>query len=747
MQRSQRWALSVVLLVLGGGPTVLGQVSDSHVRIDQFGYRSEAQKTVVLRAAVVGWDAPDGFTPGGSVEIRRPDSSVAFTAPVTNWNGGSVHTDSGDRVWWCDFTGLTETGLFVAVDVASGASSEPFVVGDAVYDDVLEQAVRMYYYQRCGTAKSTPFADADWTDGPCHVGAGQDSDCLSVLNPVPSTSRDLSGGWHDAGNYAQYVNFTDDAVHPLLSAYSARPAAWGDDTAIPESGNGVPDIVDEVAYELRWLLAMQESDGSVLHKKGVTGFQSASPPSADSAPRRYAPPTSSATISTAGALAHGARVYQGLPGAANGAFAQQLLDGAELAWSWLEANPSAIPSAYDNSGFADVSAEDPGDWQQMNRLRAAVHLFGATGDTTYRDWFDANVASAHLLQWQFALVWEQELNEALLEYGELPGATASVAANIRSVFAASVSSGAHLGQVTAGTDAYRAWLSSADTGWGSNRTRCLEALMFVNMNRYGLDGTNAALYDAAAEDTLHSMHGVNPPGLTYLTHMGDFGAGSSVNETYHEWFAHGTAWDNATTSLFGPAPGILTGGPNPGFAPDPSYGGPALVPPQGQPPLKSYRDWNTSFPENSWEVTECHIPYQAAYVQLVSWFTSEQTWSDVGCALPGTNGPPLLSGVGDLVGGTNGSLELTAAAPSATAGLFLSTQSQPVPFKGGTLKAFPFATPPIFTTGLDGSTSFPFVMPLGVPGGVVLTVQIAVSDGGAVAGVALTNGLQATTPW
>jgi len=130
----------------------------------------------------------------------------------------------------------------------------------------------------------------------------------------------------------------------------------------------------------------------------------------------------------------------------------------------------------------------------------------------------------------------------------------------------------------------------------------------------------------------------------------------------------------------------------------------------------------------------------------LSWFTSEQTWNDVGCALAGTNGPPLLSGEGNLAGGTSESLELSAAAPSALAALFVTTQSQPVPFKGGTLKAFPFVAPLIFTTGLDGSTSFPFVMPLGVPGGVVVTAQIAVSDVGAIAGVALSNGLQGTTP-
>lgn len=68
----------------------------------------------------------------------------------------------------------------------------------------------------------------------------------------------------------------------------------------------------------------------------------------------------------------------------------------------------------------------------------------------------------------------------------------------------------------------------------------------------------------------------------------------------------------------GPAPGYVAGGVNPTFQPAPEYNGPLLSPPMNQPILKSYRDWNTSWPENSWELSECSITYQAAYLRLLA---------------------------------------------------------------------------------------------------------------------------------
>src|SRR5262252_1780223 len=91
------------------------------------------------------------------------------------------------------------------------------------------------------------------------------------------------------------------------------------------------------------------------------------------------------------------------------------------------------------------------------------------------------------------------------------------------------------------------------------------------------------------------------------------------------WFFSRTC---TLTSSNGPAPGYVPGGPNASFAPDSSYTGPRLAPPMDQPPQKSYKDWNTSWPEDSWEVTEPDLGYQSAYVYLLSRFIRPLTYAD-----------------------------------------------------------------------------------------------------------------------
>ena len=100
-------------------------------------------------------------------------------------------------------------------------------------------------------------------------------------------------------------------------------------------------------------------------------------------------------------------------------------------------------------------------------------------------------------------------------------------------------------------------------------------------------------------------------GLVMLSNMASAGAESSLSEIYHTWFANGTVWDSTRTSARGPAPGYLAGGPNS------TYTG-SVAGLASQPPQKAYKDWNTGWPENSWEVTEPAIYYQAAYVQLLA---------------------------------------------------------------------------------------------------------------------------------
>ena len=622
-------------LILVAGAIVAAQahaapgVVDDHLKVDQFGYRPDAQKVAVISDPVIGYNAGDSFTPGVTYQVRRWSDDVSvFAGAVSQWRSGQVHGQSGDRVYRFDFSAVTQPGLYYLYDPANDVGSFPFMIGAEVYGSVLRDALRTYYYQRCGVAKAIPYAEADWADPqPCHIGPQQDLDCRSVLDPSPATSRDLSGGWHDAGDYNKYINFADEVLHALLSSCEEAPEAFSDDAGLPESGNGIPDLLDEVRYELDWFAKMQLADGRLLHKVSVTGFESASPPSDDDAPRRYAPPTASATISGCAAFAHGSIVF-GKPGdPASQIYANQLEARAELAWSWLAAHPEQIPSSYDNAGFSNASAEDSAYEQMANLVVAAIYLYGRTGESVYRSYVDAHYSETHLMEWHYAYEFESQIQDAMLYYTILPGATASVVADILDAYADG--SAAYVNDWDQEVDPYRAPLLDGHYVWGSNRVKAQKGSIYANRIVYGTDPASHQSCEEAMEGFLHYLHGVNPLAVVYLSNMNGRGAEQSVPQFYHGWFADGTVWDNVEEDPFGPAPGFVPGGPNPHYAPDGAYEGPPIEPPQNQPMQKSYRSWNTSWPENSWEVTENSITYQAAYIKLLSKFAGSSGTSHV----------------------------------------------------------------------------------------------------------------------
>ena len=106
--------------------------------------------------------------------------------------------------------------------------------------------------------KEKPYAEEPWTDGAAFIGPGQDKEARYVNDKEnASMAKNLSGGWMDAGDYNKYVTFAGSAVHMLLTAYEQNPKIFSDDFNIPESGNGIPDLIDEVKYELDWIKKMQ----------------------------------------------------------------------------------------------------------------------------------------------------------------------------------------------------------------------------------------------------------------------------------------------------------------------------------------------------------------------------------------------------------------------------------------------------------------------------------------------------------
>jgi len=590
--------------------------ADKRIHVDQFGYLPGASKVAVIASPQIGYNAPSNLNPSTKYRVKRSyDHVTVFEANITPWSGGSTHGQSGDKAWWFDFSALTTNGYYFLYDSLNNLRSTSFTISDCAYFEALRHGLRTYYYQRCGEGKVLPFAEADWADAqPCHRGNLQDENCYSILNPVPATAKDLHGGWHDAGDYNKYVTFTYGTLMDLLLAYEENPAIWGDDLGIPESGNGVPDLLDEVKYELDWLIRMQQSNGSVLCVVGVQNFASASPPSADQARRYYGPATTAATLSVAATFALAARQFQTIPSMAT--FAATLQTAAINAWNWAQANPNVT---YYNSGNIAAGENEPDTYNRdMRKLAASCFLFGLTGTVSYRNYFDNNYLNAHLLQWSYAYLFEPHTQDALLFYSRLPNATLSVKNNILNTYANSVqtSNTDNLPSFLNKTDAYRAFVRDDNYTWGSNESKAHQGNMFFNMNHYGLNGANAANYKNAATGFLHYLHGVNPTSYCFLSNMGTHGAEFSIPSLYHSWFNDGTIWDELGVSQFGPAPGFLPGGPNPYFQPDGNCNC-VISPPQNQPIQKSFKSWNTGWPENSWELSEVAIYTQAAYLRLL----------------------------------------------------------------------------------------------------------------------------------
>jgi endoglucanase len=610
--------------------------------VDQFGYLPMAQKIAVIRDPQIGYDADKSFMPSANLSLvdMTTGETVLNAAPAV-WNSGNTDTTSGDKAWWFDFSSVTTPGTYAVVDKAQNVRSLSFKIAADVYKPILKSAFRTFFYQRAGFAKQLPFAEAAWVDGASHIGAGQDKNAhLYNDKGNAATEKDLSGGWYDAGDYNKYTTWGADYVVTLLHAYIENPAAWTDDFNIPESGNGIPDILDEVKWGLDWLKKMQDATGnnSVL---SIVGLAGGSPASAATGASYYGTASTNATMATAAAFAFASKVLRDVP--ALNTYATDLNVRAENAWSWAVANPNVLFFNNDNTrqpGSAGLGAgqQEPIDWntgtgsvkdRATKKRIAAVYLYASTNGAAYKNHVEADYTDSNLKTWVDN--FNEQENSALLYYANLSGVNSGVATNIKNYFKNGMSGGNdNWAAMTSKRDPYLAFLGVYT--WGSNNSKSAKGSMFMNIVNYNISGFDNVAAKNYALTYVNYIHGVNPQGKVYLSNMNALGAYNSVNEFYHSWFADGSAkWDSVLTSTYGPAPGFVVGGPNPSYdwdsncnsnSPNGACGAAAPTPPKGQPAQKSYKDFNTSWPINSWSVTENSNGYQSAYLRLLSKFVN-----------------------------------------------------------------------------------------------------------------------------
>jgi len=325
------------------------------------------------------------------VSIRDVSSaSTVLQAPLkqeaANW------PLSGEDVYSFDFSSLKTPGIYQA-HVPGVGLSDPFAVDSNILKDPARTLARGLYYQRCGTVLPTTFAGAH-ARPLCHK---QDPEVRPIdaffhesllksplyAGEIPGGMADVHGGWHDAGDYGKYMPTSAAALWHLLTAYELDPKAFSDgDLGIPESGNRVPDILDEARWELDWICRMQNANGGFYHKvTSETWFKGM--PEQEENPRYLFEMTTHDTALATAVLALSARIWQTYDEQASRTF----LERAERGWEFLKSHPDTLPAGGFRNPKGVVTGEynDPEDGD--NRLWAAAELYRTTGKTEYGAWF------------------------------------------------------------------------------------------------------------------------------------------------------------------------------------------------------------------------------------------------------------------------------------------------------------------------------------------------------------------------
>ena len=599
----------VLLLASMAVCSIFGQTTNKYIIIDQFGYLPEAEKVAVIVDPQIGFNAEDSYVPGNNFELINVNTGLSvFKATPTLWNNGRIDNQAGDKGWWFNFSSIRDTGTYYVLDRQKNAKSFNFRIANNVYLDALNAACKMFYYNRCNSAKQEPFADKRWTDKADNLGSNQDSQCHDINDREnPAKIKDLSGGWWDAGDMNKYVTFLYDVLNPLLSAFDYNPAVFKDNVNIPESGNGIPDIVDEMVVELNWMIKMQEPDGGVHIKMGEIVPTQKIPPSSSTNARFYGPVCSSSTIVLSGIFAHAALVLEPFP--MYHPLRDELRRRSELAWKWYVANPKC--DTCDNQTIRAGDADLPLEKQDKAALVAAFYLFKLTRNQVYHNYFKMNVLKHDMYSQDNSDLYATTFHTALLEYVHLPKVDSVLASQI---MIAQKSNADNIKTLYGWNDTlslYRAYTTDASYHWGSLMPIASTGIINELVLSFDVDYSRNKAFSKKALGIINFFHGVNPLNLMYLSNMYEKGGDNCVNQIYHTWFANGSQWDDCRTSA-GPPPGYLTGGPSK------QYNIKTVSPPYGQPAMKSYKDWNVGWPENSWEITEPSIYCQALYIRLLA---------------------------------------------------------------------------------------------------------------------------------
>jgi endoglucanase len=558
-----------------------------NILVNQTGYYPQLSKIATVKTAATSpldWEIVDGANKTlakGQTIVYGPDKA------------------SGDTVHVIDFTSFASPGKGYKIKVGEDVS-HPFDIRKDIYSKMKYDALHFFYHQRQGINIEMPYAeDKKYTHlaghpGDVSVGCLPKAQYYGTKTPYEGCNYklDVSQGWYDAGDHGKYVVNGGATVWSLLNQYErgkylgTTVEDFGDGKVnIPENKNGVPDILDEVRWEMEFFLKMQIPEGKpkaglVHHKIADEQWTMlAIDPSADTVSRSLHPPTTTATLNMAATAAMAARIWEKF----DPAFSKKCLEAAEKAWAAAHKYPDewASSDAEHGSGpYDDDKIDDETYW-------AAAELFITTGKDEYKkvvteSRFFKNVPS--FLEYDKVngtFTWKDIAPPGSISLATVPNKLSKE--EVDAIRKNVVKAGDEYLAVING-EGYRLPLTVKDDGqypWGAN-SNVLNALQVIGL---AYDFSKDKKFIDGVAVGMDYIMGRNAMDTSYVTGYGT----RPVKNPHHRFWAH-----QMDQRFPEPPPGVVSGGPNSGIQ-DPVAKAAGL---EGCAPMKCYIDniesWSTN---------------------------------------------------------------------------------------------------------------------------------------------------------
>ena len=506
------------------------------IKLNQVGYYPEEKKIAVL----TGKHSEEWF-----YIISSAKKDTVFKAKTREARKSNYSSTLTTRI---DFSSVEKPGKYF-IFIPSVGNSYSFTIADNVYHNVAIATLKGYYFMRSNIPLEEKYG------GKWKRAAGHPDTVVYVHASAAGKERSegtavsTPEGWYDAGDYNKYIVNSGITMGTLFSAYEDFPNYFDQlYSNIPESNEAVRDILNEVLYNLRWMLTMQDAnDGGVYHKCTNAAFDGFVMPGVTKAPRYVVQKSTGASLNFTAVMAQASRVFK--------KFQKQLphlsdscLAAAIKAWKWAEKNPSVFYNqrklnqkfkpAITTGEYGDRSFNDEWFWSAAelyittkNKNYFSVVEEGMKDSVGLPSW--ANVA---MLGYYSLIRNEKNLPEAKNIIREMKKRIISLADEYLPHQLLN-SFNTIMGQ------------SVKDFIWGSNAVAANQGILLINA--YFING-NKKYIDAAISNVDYLL-GRNATGYCFITGIGS----KSPMHPHHR--------PSQADGITDPVPGLLVGGPNPGM--------------------------------------------------------------------------------------------------------------------------------------------------------------------------------------